>query len=88
MNVIGTELRDTINSGLARRRLTVYMATAVDSVANPASKHRFSLSVENERADAGRDDRTCLARTNSQVQTGTGDFSSPFFPFPADRKQD
>ena len=34
---------------------------------NPASKHqpiRFSLRVENERAGAGRDGRTRLARPN------------------------
>ena len=32
---------------------------------------RFSLSAENEKADTGRDDRTCLARPNSQARTGT-----------------
>ena len=31
----------------------------------------LSLGVENERADAGRDGRTCLARQNRQTQTGT-----------------
>ena len=36
---------------------------------------RFSLSVENERADAGRDGRTCLARPNSRARTGTGKYS-------------
>ena len=39
---------------------------------------RFSLSVENEQADAGRDGRTRLARPNSQARTGTGKYS--FFP--------
>ena len=33
---------------------------------------RFSLSVEKERADAGQDVRTPLARPNTQAQTGTG----------------
>ena len=36
---------------------------------------RFSLSVENERADAGWDDRTRFARSNSQAaraETGNG----------------
>ena len=32
----------------------------------------FSLSVENEQADAGRDGRNCLARPNSQARPGTG----------------
>ena len=32
----------------------------------------FSLSVENERADAGRDGRTRLAGPNSQARTGPG----------------
>ena len=32
---------------------------------------RFGLSVDNEQADAGRDGRICLARPNSQAQTGT-----------------
>ena len=34
----------------------------------------FSRSMENEQADAGRDGRTCLARLNSQAQTGTGKY--------------
>ena len=32
---------------------------------------RFSLSLENEQADTGPDDRTHLARPNSQARTGT-----------------
>ena len=42
---------------------------------DPVSKHqpiRFSLGVENERADAERDGRTHLARPNSQARTETG----------------
>ena len=33
---------------------------------------RFSLSVKNEQADAGRDCRTRLVRQNSQARTGRG----------------
>ena len=33
---------------------------------------RFSLSVENEQADAGRNGRTCLASPSSQARAGTG----------------
>ena len=39
---------------------------------------REKLSVENDQADAGRDDLTCLARSSSQARTGTGIFF--FFP--------
>ena len=43
---------------------------------------RFSLSVENEQADAGRDGRTRLAKPNSQARTGiTGNM---IFPCSAD----
>ena len=39
----------------------------------------FSLSMENEQADAGRDDRTRLARPNSHAQTGTGKYDFSMF---------
>ena len=42
------------------------------SEGNPCLSTRFSLSVENEQADAGRDGRTRLTRPNSQARTGTG----------------
>ena len=32
--------------------------------------YRFSLGVENERADEKRDGRICIARPNSQARTG------------------
>ena len=38
---------------------------------NSVSKNRFSLSIENEQADAGRVGRTCPARPNFQARTGT-----------------
>ena len=51
----------------------------VDAVAgswkNPVNKHqpiRFSLSVENKRADAGRDGRTLLARQILRREWGQG----------------
>ena len=37
---------------------------------NTVSKHQIKSSVENGRADAGRDGRTCLARPKSQARTG------------------
>ena len=48
---------------------------------------RFSLSVENEQAGAGRDGRTRLARPNYQARTGTEKY---YFHFPcsADHEQD
>ena len=57
VNAIGMQMCDPINSGLSIWQLTVYVHTFTESGINPASKHyyRFSPSVENERADAGRD---------------------------------
>ena len=46
----------------------------------------FSLSVENEEANAGRDDRTDLTSPNSQARTGTGQGS--FLSCSAELKQD
>ena len=60
---------------------------------NPVSKRtKFSLSVKNEQADAGRDGRTHLARPNSQARTGTGEYCFSLFslheqdwqPYPVD----
>ena len=42
---------------------------------------RFSFGAENERADAGRDGQTRLARPNSQARTGT---KKKTFPTSAD----
>ena len=35
---------------------------------------KFSVIVENQEGDAGRDDQTCLARPNSQTRTGAGKY--------------
>ena len=45
----------------------------------PRESTRFSLSVENKQADAGRDSRTCLARPKSQARTGKENFSFSLF---------
>ena len=37
----------------------------------PGVRTRFSLSMENEQAGVGQDDRTRLARPNSQERTGS-----------------
>ena len=67
------QLRDPIDSGPDP---VVVGGMKMDAVAesgkNSVSKTRFSLSVENLWADAGRDGRTRLARPNSQARTGTG----------------
>ena len=42
--------------------------------------------MENEKADAGRDGRTCLARQNSQARTGT-ERKKNTLPVPADHEQ-
>ena len=46
---------------------------------------RFSLSMENEQADAGRDDRTCLARPYYLARTGTQGKTQ--FPCSADHEK-
>ena len=43
----------------------------------PRVSTRFSLSVKNEKANAGRDGRTCLARPNSQARTGQDNILFP-----------
>ena len=45
----------------------------------PVNKHQIGLDVENKRADAGRNGRTCLARPSSQARTGTGEKSFSLF---------
>ena len=53
---------------------------------NPVSEHQIQpLSMENEQADAGRDDRTRLTRPHSQARTGTG---KKQFACSADHEQD
>ena len=51
------------------------MDAAAEIGRNHVSKRsaRFSLGVENEQADAGRNGRTRLARPNSPARTGTGE---------------
>ena len=61
---ISTQLRDPINSGLARWRLTVYVDAVAESGRNPASKHQ----IQTECGEC----RTRLARPNYQAQTKTG----------------
>ena len=72
MNVIGTQLRDLINSGPTRWRMAV-LNTKMDAAAelgrNPVSKHQIQPEYGTEQADAGRDCRTHLARSNSQART-------------------
>ena len=38
---------------------------------SPVGKHQIQFEYEDKQADAGRDCRTHLARTNSQARTGT-----------------
>ena len=62
MNVIGTQLRDPINSGLTRWRMAVINEAAAELRRNPVvSKHQIQPEYGDEQADAGRDCRTRLA---------------------------
>ena len=78
VNAIGTQLRDPINSGLARWRMVVLnklMDAAAELGRNIVSKHQIQPEYGDEQADAGRDCRTRLARPNFQARTGTGKYS-------------
>ena len=49
------------------------MDAAAEIGRNPVSRHQIQpAEYGDEQADVGRDGRTCLARPNSQAQTGTG----------------
>ena len=49
---------------------------------NPMRKRQIQPEFRNEKADAGRDGQTPLARPNSQVRTGTGKYSFSLFSWP------
>ena len=77
MNAIGTQLRDSMNSGLTRWRLAVLniiMDAAAEIGRNPVCKHQIQPEYGDEQADAGRDCRIRLARPNSQARTRTGKY--------------
>ena len=85
VNAIGRQMRDLVNLELARWRLTVHVDAVAEKIGrNSASKHqpiRFSLSVENKRADGtGRPNmsrETKFSGTNGDgkkiVSTGSAD---------------
>ena len=56
-----------------------YMDAAAELGRNPLSKDQTQRKYGDEKADAGRDYRTRLARSNSQVQTETGKYSFSLF---------
>ena len=56
MNAIGTQLRDPINSELARWRMAVlnkYMDAAAELGRNPVSKHQIQPECRDEQAQRG-----------------------------------
>ena len=57
MNDIGTQLRDSINSGLTRWRMAVSINedAATKLGRNPVSKHQIQSEYGDEQADAGQD---------------------------------
>ena len=82
MSAIGTQLRDPINSGLPRSRMAALikqMDAAAELGKNPVSKHQIQPEYGDEQADAGRDCRTRLARSNSQARTRTGKYYFSLF---------
>ena len=50
------------------------MDAAAELGRNPVLKHEIQSEYGDKQADAGRDCRTRLARTNSQASTGTGKY--------------
>ena len=79
---LGTQLRDPINSGLTRWRMAVldnYMDAAAELGRNPGSKNQIQPEYGDEQADAVRDGRTRLARSNSQARTRTGKYYFSLF---------
>ena len=54
----------------------------------PRRSARFSSSVENGRADAGRDGRSRLARPKSSAENGDRENTIFFFSCSADHEQD
>ena len=82
MNANGTQLRDPINSKLARWRMAFFkqiMDAATEVGRNPVSKHQIQPEYGSEQADAGRDCRTRLARPYSQARTRTVKYSAFLF---------
>ena len=55
MNAIGRQLRDPINLGLTRWRVTVSLDAAAELGRNPVEKHQIQPEYGDEQADAGRD---------------------------------
>ena len=50
------------------------MDSAAEIGRNPVSKHQIQPEYGDEQADAGRDCRTRIARSNSQARKGTGKY--------------
>ena len=65
-------------------RLTIFYRDASSALLQLVNQW-LTLRVKNERADAERDSRTCLARSKFQAQRGTRNIR---FPCSAEHKQD
>ena len=73
VNAIGTELciPDKLGTDpIAYSGLNKEMDAAAKLGRNPVSKHQIQPEYGDEKADAGRDCRTRLARSSSQARTG------------------
>ena len=89
MNVIGTQLREPITSGLIRWRLTVhvYVGFVVENgnQSRECASTRFRLSVDDERADAERNGQTV---SRDQILGRERKQGNIHFPCLADDEQD
>ena len=59
--------------------LNLFMDATAELGRNPVSKHQIQPEYGDEQADAGRDCRTRLARSNSQARTRTEKYSLSLF---------
>ena len=82
VNAIDTQLRDPINSGLTRWRMDAAAELGRNLV---VSKHQIQLEYVDEQTDAGRNCRTCLARSILRRELGQENIP---FPCSADHEQD
>ena len=77
VNTVGTQLRDLINKHgtgpMAVGGLNIWTPPR-KAIGIPRVSTRFSLRVENEQDDAGRDGRTRLSRSILRRERGQGNF--------------
>ena len=83
VNAIGAQLRDPINSGLARWRMAVkdkYMDADEEIGRDPVSKHQIQPEYGNEKIDASRETKFSGANADRETSHHEQDWQ----PYPVD----